>query len=109
MEKWSGRIIPLASSVIGAGLNYYFVRAWGERARSHFRKRHMEIREPDGRREADRRVRSPESIAVLSRLEASFFASFAVSFASFAVKRFTGKELHRKGRKGRRKVRKEPP
>src|ERR1700690_125258 len=44
VEKWSGRIIPLASSVIGAGLNYYFVRAWGERARSHFRKRHMEIR-----------------------------------------------------------------
>jgi hypothetical protein len=45
VEKWSGRIIPLASSVIGAGLNYYFVRAWGERARSHFRTRHMEIRE----------------------------------------------------------------
>src|SRR5712672_2174322 len=44
VEKWSGRIIPLASSVIGAGLNYYFVRAWGERARSHFRQRHMEIR-----------------------------------------------------------------
>jgi uncharacterized protein (DUF697 family) len=44
VEKWAGRIIPLASSVIGAGLNYYFVRAWGERARSHFRKRHMEIR-----------------------------------------------------------------
>ena len=44
VEKWSGRLIPLASSVIGAGLNYYFVRAWGERARSHFRKRHMEMR-----------------------------------------------------------------
>jgi hypothetical protein len=44
VEKWSGRIIPLASSVIGASLNYYFVRAWGERARSHFRKRHMEMR-----------------------------------------------------------------
>jgi EcsC family protein len=44
VEKWSGRLIPLASSLIGAGLNYYFVRAWGERARSHFRKRHMEIR-----------------------------------------------------------------
>ncbi len=44
VEKWTGRIIPLASSVIGAGLNYYFVRAWGERARSHFRKRHMEMR-----------------------------------------------------------------
>ena len=45
VEKWSGRIIPMASSVIGGGLNYYFVGAWGERARSHFRKRHMEIRQ----------------------------------------------------------------
>jgi hypothetical protein len=44
VEKWSGRIIPLASSMIGAALNYYFLRAWGERARSHFRQRHMEIR-----------------------------------------------------------------
>jgi hypothetical protein len=44
VEKWSGRLIPLASSIIGAGLNYYFVGAWGERARSHFRKRHMEMR-----------------------------------------------------------------
>jgi hypothetical protein len=44
VEKWSGRLIPLASSLIGAGLNYYFVRAWGERARSHFRKRHLEMR-----------------------------------------------------------------
>ncbi len=44
VEKWSGRLIPLASSLIGAGLNYYFVRAWGERARNHFRQRHMEMR-----------------------------------------------------------------
>lgn len=44
VEKWSGRLIPLASSVIGAGLNYYFVRAWGERAQAHFRKRHLEMR-----------------------------------------------------------------
>jgi hypothetical protein len=44
VEKWSGRLIPLASSLIGAGLNYYFVRAWGERARSHFRRRHLEAR-----------------------------------------------------------------
>ncbi|HUK23090.1 MAG TPA: EcsC family protein [Terriglobales bacterium] len=44
VEKWSGRLIPLASSAIGAGLNYYFVRAWGERARAHFRARHLEIR-----------------------------------------------------------------
>jgi len=44
VEKWSGRVIPIASSLIGAGLNYYFVRAWGERAKSHFRARHLEIR-----------------------------------------------------------------
>ncbi len=44
VEKWSGRLIPLASSLIGAGLNYYFVRAWGERARAHFRRRHLEAR-----------------------------------------------------------------
>jgi hypothetical protein len=44
VEKWSGRLIPLASSVIGAGLNYYFVRAWGERARNHFRQRHLQVR-----------------------------------------------------------------
>ena len=44
VERWSGRLIPVASSLIGAGLNYYFVRAWGERARIHFRNRHLEIR-----------------------------------------------------------------
>jgi hypothetical protein len=45
VEKWSGRLIPIASSVIGAGLNYYFVRAWGERAHAHFRARHLAIRQ----------------------------------------------------------------
>ena len=45
VEKWAGRVIPLASSVIGAGLNYWFVRAWGERAQSHFRERHMRLRQ----------------------------------------------------------------
>jgi len=44
VEKWSGRLIPIASSLIGASLNYYFVRAWGERARNHFRERHVQIR-----------------------------------------------------------------
>ena len=44
VEKWSGRLIPVASSLIGAGLNYYFVRAWGERAHAHFRQRHLEVR-----------------------------------------------------------------
>src|SRR5581483_10866301 len=45
VEKWAGRMIPLASSAIGAGLNYWFVRAWGERARAHFRQRHLKVRE----------------------------------------------------------------
>lgn len=44
VEKWSGRLIPIASSLIGSGLNYYFVRAWGEHARAHFRRRHLEVR-----------------------------------------------------------------
>jgi len=44
VEKWAGRVIPLASSAIGAGLNYWFVRAWGERAKAHFRHRHMAVR-----------------------------------------------------------------
>jgi hypothetical protein len=45
VEKWAGRLIPVASSVIGAGLNYWFVRAWGERARNHFRERHLLLRQ----------------------------------------------------------------
>jgi EcsC protein family len=44
VEKWAGRLIPVLSSVIGAGLNYYFVRAWGERALAHFREKHLRRR-----------------------------------------------------------------
>lgn len=44
VEKWAGRVIPLASSAIGAALNYWFVRAWGERAKLHFRERHLMLR-----------------------------------------------------------------
>jgi hypothetical protein len=44
VEKWAGRLIPIASSAIGAGLNYYFVRSWGERAQSHFRQKHFAVR-----------------------------------------------------------------
>jgi hypothetical protein len=44
VEKWAGRLIPVASSLIGAGLNYYFVRTWGQRAAAHFRQRHLEVR-----------------------------------------------------------------
>ena len=45
VEKWAGRLIPLASSAIGAALNYWFVRAWGERAKAHFRQRHLLLRQ----------------------------------------------------------------
>jgi hypothetical protein len=44
-EKWIGRLIPFTSSAIGCALNYYFVRAWGERARKHFRAKHLETRQ----------------------------------------------------------------
>jgi len=45
VEKWAGRLVPLVSSAIGAGLNYYFVRAWGERAQRHFREKHLQLRQ----------------------------------------------------------------
>lgn len=45
VEKWAGRVIPLASAAIGAGLNYWFVRAWGHRAKAHFRQRHLWLRQ----------------------------------------------------------------
>jgi EcsC family protein len=45
VEKWAGRVIPLASSALGAGLNYWFVRAWGERAKEHFRERHLLLKQ----------------------------------------------------------------
>ena len=45
VEKWAGRVIPLASSALGAALNYWFVRAWGERAKAHFRERHLQLRQ----------------------------------------------------------------
>ncbi len=44
VEKWTARLIPIVSSAIGAGLNYYFVKIWGERAIGHFRQKHLETR-----------------------------------------------------------------
>src|SRR5271157_5601217 len=44
VEKWAGRLIPVVSSAIGCALNYYFVRAWGQRARAHFRAKHLQTR-----------------------------------------------------------------
>src|SRR5580693_5404410 len=45
VERWAGRVIPLLSSAIGAALNYWFVRAWGARAKAHFRQRYLLVRE----------------------------------------------------------------
>ena len=44
VEKWAGRLIPVASAAIGSTLNYYFVRAWSQRAQAHFRAKHLETR-----------------------------------------------------------------
>ena len=44
VEKWAGRLIPVASSAIGGVLNYYFVRVWSARALAHFRRKHIEVR-----------------------------------------------------------------
>ncbi len=43
-EKWVGRMVPLASSVIGGVLNFSFVRGWGRRVQRHLRGRHLEAR-----------------------------------------------------------------
>ncbi|HWR15293.1 MAG TPA: EcsC family protein [Terriglobales bacterium] len=45
VEKWVGRVIPILSSILGAGLNYLFVRAWSERAVAHFRQKHLDRRQ----------------------------------------------------------------
>jgi uncharacterized protein (DUF697 family) len=44
-EKMVARAVPIASSAVGAILNYYFVRAWGRRAIKHFREKHLAERE----------------------------------------------------------------
>jgi len=43
-EKWIGRLIPVASSVIGGALNFAFVRSWGRRAQRNLRARHLSER-----------------------------------------------------------------
>jgi len=43
-EKMVARTVPILSSAVGAVLNYYFVRAWGNRAMANFRQRHLEER-----------------------------------------------------------------
>ena len=50
VEKWTARLIPVISSVIGAGLNYYFVKVWGQRAIAHFRQKHLHVRQQQANR-----------------------------------------------------------
>jgi hypothetical protein len=40
-EKWVGRLIPVASSVIGGVLNFTFVRSWARRVQKNLRSRHL--------------------------------------------------------------------
>src|SRR6516162_3975373 len=58
VEKWTARLIPVVSSALGAGLNYYFMRVWGQRAVGHFRQRHLEARR---RREQEMALLMPRS------------------------------------------------
>ena len=60
VEKWAGRMIPLVSSALGAGLNYWFVRAWGERAKAHFRERYLQIR-----LQSDQQILAPSELRAL--------------------------------------------
>jgi EcsC family protein len=46
-EKWVGRLIPLASSVVGGVLNFSFVRSWGRRVQRNLRARHLAERSVD--------------------------------------------------------------
>jgi hypothetical protein len=44
-EKWVGRLVPLASSVVGGALNYTFVRVWGRRVQKYLREKHLADRD----------------------------------------------------------------
>ncbi len=39
-EKWAARAIPILSAVTAGGMNYYFIRQWGRRAKKHFQEKH---------------------------------------------------------------------
>jgi len=43
-EKWVGRLIPVAGSVIGGALNFSFVRGWGRRVQRHLRAKRLEAK-----------------------------------------------------------------
>jgi hypothetical protein len=62
VEKWAGRMIPLVSSAIGAGLNYWFVRAWGERAKAHFRGRYLQMQQRVRQQDQWQALAGPEAL-----------------------------------------------
>jgi hypothetical protein len=67
-EKWAGRIVPVLSAGTAGALNYYFVRAWGRRAQTHFLARHLSVVERATRSE----LRALSSVPLLpSKLPAS--------------------------------------
>jgi hypothetical protein len=43
-EKWAARTIPILSAAAAGGMNYYFIRQWGRRAKRHFQERHAATR-----------------------------------------------------------------
>ena len=61
-EKFAARALPIASSAVGAVLNWYFVRAWGKRALAHFRQRHFAERERRAAYAAQPRQLPPSSL-----------------------------------------------
>jgi hypothetical protein len=40
-ERAAGKLVPLLSSALGAGLNYWLVKSWGRRLQKHFRQKHI--------------------------------------------------------------------
>jgi len=42
--KWVGRLVPLASSAVAGGLNFFFVRAWGRKVQRNLSARHVGAR-----------------------------------------------------------------
>jgi uncharacterized protein (DUF697 family) len=66
-EKWTGRIVPILSAGVAGTLNYYFVRAWGQRAQTHFLERHRALGAP-ALRVARPRIASTRQFPVIETL-----------------------------------------
>ena len=71
------RLVPVLGSAMGGALNYYFVRGWGNRARRHFRERHLLFRSGQMSR-----LRSEATASALRPAELSFPPASLKSVAS---------------------------